>query len=731
MRTRASAALVALALAAVTVAFAVISHRLLATSGLGASCSSRTGSGTVDAFQADHDPVSTRSVRAHSARYNGAAFTCEWRGYLIVPATASYRVAAVVDDSVEIEIDRHSLRARQIPTALGTLPLKRGLHPILIRYGDAGGRQALDVLWAAGSGTPSQIPAVLLVPQIVSSDDIRLRRTMAWLNPVVPALASAALLGAAAWMFGSWLRAAHPAGRTGARGPGIAVMVMAAIAFTAAIWWGLPDRFGWAPDEVTPEGVLTALDLRFMGGWAPIYPPVHYAVLAIFTLPFHALAYAGALDLDELRTATALFLVHRAVSVVMALGTVWLVLRIGRAALGGAAGTFAALTLICTLPLAYYAKLANVDVPYLFWFTVSMVFYLRAHQGDARPRDFVLFAAFGALAIATKDQAYGLYVLPALVMTFRAIRHARDDRAPAGVPTLRTLIEMGAAAAAVLVIGHNAILNLAGFREHVRFITGPGADYRLYPATAPGQFRLLAASLVQMPGAMSWPLFLAAAASAAIAWRARITAIRVLLLPALSYYLTFIAVIGYHYDRFFLPPIVIFSLAAGWGLDRWCAPGGRLRALRVAATAAAFAYALARVAAIDALMMRDPRTAAETWLMPHADAHARIAAAGGYLPRRATLFWTPMALDLEELETAAPDLVVVNAAYATRDLPGSRRAEFYQALSNGRTGYRRVFAARTYLWWSPLNLETRFTSTQEDPSSNLSKLNPLIEVYAK
>jgi hypothetical protein len=74
---------------------------------------------------------------------------------------------------------------------------------------------------------------------------------------------------------------------------------------------------------------------------------------------------------------------------------------------------------------------------------------------------------------------------------------------------------------------------------------------------------------------------------------------------------------------------------------------------------------------------------------------------------------------------------VVNAGYATRQLPGSRREEFYAALSGGRTPYHRVFSARTYLWWSPLNLEGRFTATREDPSTNLSKVNPLIEVYAR
>jgi hypothetical protein len=115
-------------------------------------------------------------------------------------------------------------------------------------------------------------------------------------------------------------------------------------------------------------------------------------------------------------------------------------------------------------------------------------------------------------------------------------------------------------------------------------------------------------------------VFVAAGAGIVVAWRARVTAIRLLLLPVVSYYATFIAVVGYHYDRFFLAPIVALCVAAGWGLDRWLAPSARWRGLRVTATAAAFVYALTRVAALDTMMARDSRSAAEAWLLPHATA---------------------------------------------------------------------------------------------------------------
>jgi hypothetical protein len=723
-----SVAVLALALAACCAAFILTARRLNPTSGLQASCWAGTTTDGPPAIQIEYDAVSTQAVRKRAARMKGP-FICEWRGYLVVAATAEYRFGVVVDDRVEIEIDHRRMTARLFPTATGRMTLTRGLHPVLIRYADLGGREALDIMWAAGTGTPSQIPAILLVPRIIDSAEIRLRRMVTWVAPVMPALCSAALLIAAVALFSVGLRRLGGPDEAPPHAGDTAILLVSVAAFGMAIWWGMPDRAGWAPDELTPDEVITALDVGFAGGW--VYPPLHYAVLAAFTLPFRLLAWLGAVDLNELRLAAALVLIQRAVSLAMAVGLVAIVLRIGRGLSSGLGSRLGALTLVSTLPLAYYAKTANVDVPYLFWLALSFLFYLRAHRTGAT-RDYLWFAAFGGLSIATKDQAYAFYVLPAIVLIARTVLQARRTARRDTVPSWRTILIMGAIAAAVILLGNNAVLNPAAFREHLRYITGPGSqDYRFYAPGVSGQLHLLADSARQLADAMSWPLFLAAAMATAAAWRARVTPIRLLLLPVVSYYVTFIAVVGYQYDRFFLGPIVVLSLAAGWGFDRWLAAGGRWRVARGLLTAAAFAYALLRVAGLDTMMARDSRYGAEQWLLPHADGGERLAGAGNYLPRHATLFWSPMALDPAELEAARPDFVIVNVGYATRQQPGSRRSDFYAALSEGRTSYRPVLSVRTRPWWSPLAFERRFSNPREDPSSNLSKINPLIEVYAR
>ena len=87
----------------------------------------------------------------------------------------------------------------------------------------------------------------------------------------------------------------------------------------------------------------------------------------------------------------------------------------------------------------------------------------------------------GAAAIGTKDQAYGFYVLPALVVVIGSIRHARTTPPPAGVPSLRLLCGMAALAIAAVAVFNNVFFNFQGFVEHLRIITGPGSqNFRMY-----------------------------------------------------------------------------------------------------------------------------------------------------------------------------------------------------------------------------------------------------------
>ena len=94
-----------------------------------------------------------------------------------------------------------------------------------------------------------------------------------------------------------------------------------------------------------------------------------------------------------------------------------------RETFGGRAALFAAATIAVAMPLTYYSKIVNLDVPYVFWLCVALLFYLRIYR-TGRARDFYLFTVSGVAAICTKDQAYGFFVFPAAVM-IRAIDRVR------------------------------------------------------------------------------------------------------------------------------------------------------------------------------------------------------------------------------------------------------------------------------------------------------------------
>jgi hypothetical protein len=229
---------------------------------------------------------------------------------------------------------------------------------------------------------------------------------------------------------------------------------------------------------------------------------------------------------------------------------------------------------------------------------------------------------------------------------------------------------------------------------------------------------------------MSWPLFLAACAGSVTALATRAAAPIRLLLPVVSYLLTFIAVILYHYDRFFIGVALILAIVAGWWIDGWTRPGVRLRSARLAVVSASLLYALARCLALDALMLHDSRYLVEQNLRAQAHPDRTIAAFGRveYLPRPALVPYRMIPQDVEAIESLKPDVIVANAAFSVRDSP--RRAA-YEWLAEGNAGYGAGRRVRTRVWWSPLAFEARFTQVAEDPFSNLTKINPPIDVFLR
>jgi hypothetical protein len=509
-----------------------------------------------------------------------------------------------------------------------------------------------------------------------------------------------------------------------------ALGLVLAAALVLGAWglrWGLPGEYGWAPDEVLPQDVDAAVSQRFAHGWHSKYPPLHFAVLAAASVP--ARAAGRVLHGDAAWVHDARMTTGRCLSLAMALGVLLAVARCGREIGDALSGVMAAALLATSVPFAYYAKMANLDMPYLFWFAWSLLFFLRALR-RAWTRDFVLFGLASAAAVATKDQAAALYVLAVPVLVFEVYARRRED-GPRALADRRIGALLAAGAMAYVLFAGVAI-NPSGWLAHVRLIAGPASrPFRMYDEGLGGHAELLRQTARHLVFVMGWPALLASLAGLGLALRARprLRPLLFSLVPVLSYVLFFLSVVLYVYDRFLLPVALVLSLFGGRALAaalRTRSPWPRMLA------AAVVAFGTARAASIDVLLDHDSRYAVEDWLAREVGPSPVVAAVGPleYLPRLDGLHWRRLGPATSRLLQVSPDVVVVNADYARRADEGSGEQAFHAALDDGSLGYREVLRQRA----SPRVLLDMNALRSEGPDrlwSNLDKADPEIVVYRR
>ena len=171
----------------------------------------------------------------------------------------------------------------------------------------------------------------------------------------------------------------------------LGLLLLASLALNAwMVTWGLPSTTGWAPDEILPSAVLEARARGFSNGWHDKYPPLHFRLLSGLYSPM--LAGGGASVPTE--TYHRLFLAGRLLTVAMGVGCILLVFLCGRRVLDERKALIAAAIVTVMAPFVFYAKLANVDVPYLFWWLLSLLFLLRALD-DHRLVDYLALGGDG------------------------------------------------------------------------------------------------------------------------------------------------------------------------------------------------------------------------------------------------------------------------------------------------------------------------------------------------
>lgn len=463
------------------------------------------------------------------------------------------------------------------------------------------------------------------------------------------------------------------------RSPLAWVLVVVGLLHVVGIGWGLPASDGWDNDGVAPRDFLPGLAATYTPGRFYTYPPVHLALLALLTLPIILIAVARApsfalpdLVAEALKVPymTSIAYVARSVSLLMSLGVVFFLARLAEelrahelgltptsedGAHNARAGSFSDERVrrvgFCTAAFAgvnasltYYAHTTNLDVPYLFWGTWALLLFTRAITRRA-PRLLRRALVFAVLAVGTKDQAYGLFLLsfPAAFAIWIAWgASGRRGR----------LLKEGAIAVAgalaLFAVVDAVILNPTGFAARVRFLTGSASqDFVGYTRDWSGRLGVLvdAARLfhVQYPDVLGPLLALGLVHALVFAWRtpaprrgAQLAASLLPLLAAISFTVTFNWSSLRTDARFLMPQALLLAIYGGRAFEAFAF--ARRRVVRVVGrllVSADLALALFACVCVDVNLLFDPRYDAEAWLRTHVRPGETIETYGlnVYLPR--------------------------------------------------------------------------------------------------
>ena len=651
--------------------------------------------------------------------FGNSPFSATFDGFFSVDRTGEYEFLLETDELAALSIDGERIgldRFGNPPSRLQTrVVLHAGLHAVHVWYLNRGGDAVLDLRWRE---TPTaEAPRPIAPHRLFTS---RTAFHLRWLLPLF--LAGLVLLAPVFWLMRHVARhlRAHPS-EHGTNCAVVALLAGSTAMALAGIWWGLPNHGSWSFDEIVPANIVISLRDGLEQGWLLRYPPFHYYVLSIVVLPFEIVGQFGAADAAAPYSYASAFFLIRVVSVLMAVGTVYgtYLCAVELYDDDRVAGLWSA-ALVATMPVfVFYAKTANLDVPYVFWFVVSLLFYVR-YVRHGRLGSIVAFAAAGMLAVCTKDQAYGFYVLPAVHILWLRFRTSRGRK----ILCDRPLALAAVTALVVLLVGQGVLFTPNLALDHFWHIVGPASDnYAVHEAGVEGYLRMAVGTIRQLGWMLTWPGLLICILGIGAAVRRESDKLW-LLLPAVSYYLFFILIIRYQYDRFFLGVCVILALFGGRLLSRIGAQGSRL-----GMSLAGFvlvSYLAANGSAVNVAMILDSRYRVEAWIQEHIERGSIVVMVGFRqdLPRAgdATAAWVEE--DWSRIDSMQPDYVVVDIS--SRCYPRGRQL-YADILGDGR--YARVFAGRR----SPFPLARLAPDVYAQPCkssiSNLSRINPPIEVY--
>jgi hypothetical protein len=428
----------------------------------------------------------------------------------------------------------------------------------------------------------------------------------------------------------------------------LAFVLVAVVLYAPGIVWGLPGGTTelrmrpWGSDELAPVGALAQVwHVVFHGGAAfdPRYPLLPYLLQALFIAPALGwLKLTGGLSgfspefpyglTDPSRQLALLTVSARLGSTLMAAvvpAVAYLTLR--RLAERRTA-VLAGLFVLLLYPLFYYSRTSNVDAGGLMWLALGLWVFAGVVRDGLTDRRAAALGVFAALATATKDQNYAVFVavgIAAVALHPAAHRSAGYRRAWVA-PAVGFLT-----AIAVYVIASGIAFNPAAFGRHLAFITehpgdgGSGNSYFSTAATLEGYGSLGSAYVNHLIDSMGLPMLLVAVVGLIVA-AVRAPRLLLIAIPVVAVFAGVVVPVRFIRIRFVLPVAYVLAMfaavavgaATGWFLAKRPDVALIRRFAAGAAVLTIVAWAMVRNADLTWQMMNDSRYALADWIAENA-----------------------------------------------------------------------------------------------------------------
>ena len=530
------------------------------------------------------------------------------------------------------------------------------------------------------------------------------------------------------------------------------LLLVGAILYGYEIWWGLPSgNASWSVDALQPLTPLAVAKASFTNGWSSgwfyyKYPVGHSLLLCAVYAPYLIFLRAtggwsaprssypyGFADPDQ--ALLVLALLGRMVTFLMALATVWLLVRLGRRLWDERSAFWGAFGAALSPAVVYYAHTTNLDIPQLFWMVLAWFAAVRS-MDRCRWGGAFLFGAASGMALATKESAYGWILGSAIILLWAYVRGWRARQIDVDT-SLKQLAAGTAAGLLVLLAASNAFYNPLGFWHRLQFLTGSlpeAVRADLVPRASFVSTDVVpdASLLPEMGLVVAWSMGFAWVALSllglTLALRRHRRAAACILLPVTAYFLS----LGPLPDvtvRYLLPVTVALALfggpAVGWLHETaWGRP----------VIAVAAAVTLVHGLGVDYLLAADPRYQVEEWLHVHAHPGTRVETyhKSSYRPRPVPgiEIYRPEFSETtrQGIEARNPDLVLISLRDTGRIFKRYDEAEplmhqrdenaaFLSALLEGQLGYRPIES-----------FETRWPLLPDD---FIRSLNPPLVLFAR